>query len=372
MRTWPTTLLLLGLLLLFPAAGAHGDFTLERGEQGWEFTSPGDDVHAELVDEEPGEHYRWNLDVDEGIERLEGDIQIPAGHFDVARPRQVVPETGQGLFMEVQDAGRVDEGKNPSRLVNITGQEDGAFVYHLAFPVDPETGQAQLSLTRDVDPPGSTLGPVQNVTHNSFYVATNTSEPAWGVLWVRPADAAPDDAVQHPTQTPSFDQRFPIVGLKPETEYVFHVEFRDWAGNVASSGEHNLTTEPLVIGPSPRILSVDPEPGAALNGPPDAIEAEYDPVAGGFGARGVRLFVDLEEVTSQTEIGNDSLRYVPREPLDPGLHVVRLELENTERGEAFERWEFTVEENAESPLPLIEWVLVCTIALALLRRRRAN
>lgn len=369
MRSWLTTLLLLGLMLGVPTAGAHGDFTLNRGADGWEFDSPGDRVQAEAVVEEPGEHYQWKLTAQEGLERLEGEITVPVGYFDVERRRQVVPETGEGLFVEVNDPGLVDEGENPGRLLNITSEGDGDFVYHLSFPVQAATGEAELSLRRDVTPPQTTVGPVQNVTHRSFYVETNTSEPAWGVLWVRPADAPPEDAVEHRTQTPSFLQRFPIVGLRPATEYVFHVETRDWAGNEAPSESHNLTTEQRVVGPSPQILSVRPEPDAVLNGPPEAIEADYDAVAGGFGPRGVRLFVDLEEVTNQATIEGDSLRYVPPEPLEPGLHAVRLELENTENGEAFERWEFTVQENAESPAPWAVVLLLGAIVGMSLRRR---
>lgn len=378
-RAWIWASLVCFGLLVSPGAVAT-DFRIERGEDeqgedGWRFSSEQGNVAGELVEAETGEHYAWELE--SGLDRLVGEVVAPAGHFDVERRRQVVPRVDDALFSPVSSPDRVDETENPSRVVNITRLEDGTFVYRVAFPGNADPDFMRFSLERDVDPPAHGIGPVQNLSHNSFYLETETDEPALATLWIWRSDAEPGDAVEHPTQTPSLTQRFPVRGLQPETGYRFHVAFEDWAGNAVDSEPVDLTTAAQVVGERPVIHRVVPEPDAVLPEPPEAIEAEFEPVDGTFGPEGVRLFLDLDEVTAQATYDEEGIRYAPSDPLEPGPHVVRLELVNSAGGETDMRWEFTVSgvESDETPAPVGSIFLtgmVVLFVLAVKRRRDAS
>ncbi len=357
-------------IMLMPSATAT-DFEIERGEQDWVFTSQDETVAGEL-DEEASieeEHYVWLLG--SGLDRLVGEIVVPAEHFDVERSRQVVPMVDETFFSHRSTPQRVDEAENPSRVVNITTGEGGDITYRVAFPGDPDS-ELKFSLTRDVAPPGFEVGPVQNVTHNSFYVETETDEPALGTLRVWRSDEASSDAVEHPTQTPSVTQRFPIRGLQSDTGYRFHMVFEDWAGNQIESDAVDLTTASKDVGESPLIHRVSPEPDATLDEPPESIEAEFEAVEGSFGSGGVRLFVDLDEVTAQSTFDEERIRYAPSEPLEAGGHVVRLELVNSAGGEADMRWEFTVDEpeSVETVLPITVVLFTGAVVLFVLTVKR--
>lgn len=338
------------------------DFRLEHTPDGWQTVEQGDGVLVVLEDGEASERYQWRISTTDGTNRLVGEVEVLTSHFDVERERQVVPLVDEQLFSEVPSTQNVDQGVNPYRVLNITRHDDGSFTYRLSFPVNEQDGQAVLLLERDVTPPGHTVGEVQDITYNSFFVQTTTDEPAYAVLWIRPADAEPDAAVEHRTTTPSFTQNFPVVGLQPETEYVFHVEFMDWAGNKATSADVAIKTAPLIIGESPQILSVHPEPDSRFDVPPEAIEATFDPVEGEIGQGGVRLFVNLQEVSWDVALQPGIVRYVPAEPFEPGEHVVRIELTNTVNGEASMRWSFIVEESQTAPHPAV--VIVPPVLLA--------
>lgn len=356
-------------IMLMPSATAT-DFEIERGEQDWEFTSQDETVAGELVEAETGEHYVWELE--SGLGRLVGEVVVPAGHFDVERKRQVVPSVDGALFSPLSTQDRVDEAENPSRVVNITHSEDGSFVYRVAFPGAPDSDPMRFSLDRDVEPPAHEVEPVQNVSHNSFYVETETDEPALGTLRIWRSDAESSDAVEHLTQTPSLKQRFPIRGLQSDTGYRFHVTFEDWAGNKVESRVVDLTTTAQLAGERPVIHRVSPEPDAVLSEPPAAIEAEFEAVNGTIGSNGVRLFVDLSEVTAQSTFDEERIRYAPSEPLDPGGHVVRLELVNSAGGETDMRWEFTVgePESDETPLPFTVVLLTGAVVVFVLAVKR--
>jgi hypothetical protein len=294
---------------------------------------------------------------------------VPGGHFEVERPRQVVPMLEGLLFTEMGHQDGVDEAVNPYRVLNITGTGDGGFVYRVSFPASSDG--SEFTLTRDVTPPAFQLGAIEDITHNSFYVETTTDEPALGVLWIERADVEEPRTVEHRTSSPSLIQKFPIRGLFPDTPYRFHVEFHDWAGNTAVSDWVEFTTAPRLIGESPVIHGVFPEPNATLAGPVDAIEASFDPVGGAFADGGVRLFVNLQEVTSETQLSSGGLRYAPEGGLEPGMHVVRLELLNTANATAELRWTFTVEEvemEALSAVPVSLVLLLVMVASVVSRR----
>lgn len=330
-------------------------------EDGWAFSSAQENVAGELIEQESeaGERYLWSLESESG--RVVGEVVIPGGHFDVAWPRQVVPMVDGAFFTEAPNPQGVDEGQNPYHVLNITSGDDGGFTYRLGFPLSSESGAVELLLQRDVEPPSYQIGPVQNVTHNSFYVETETDEPALGTLWIRPVDADPEEAVRHVTTSPSFTQKFPTRGLQSNISYVFHVELTDWAGNVATSHAVEFETNERIVGAAPLIHSVSPGPDAVVQGSPEAIEVQFDAVDGEIGPDGARLFVNLQEVTSRVTVDPQGLRYVAEVPFEPGQHVVRLELANTAGGESEKRWSFTVAEGQVSSAPFA--VLLAAVVL---------
>lgn len=345
------------LLALAPAAAAE-DFrvTLVHGQAP---RFEGAAVEAELLEAGPG-RVEWRLR--SAAAWLEGTV-LSEGWFEVERPRQVVPESRTPgaldddwhFFHEVRDPG----APGPDRLVNLTGQGSAATL-RLGFPVN---GTAWLRLTRDVEPPGFTLGDPTNVTHFAFHLVTTTTEHALGDLRIRPA--AGGEEVPHRTTILALLQRFPVQGLDPDTAYVFDVAFTDWAGNAATSPPVAVRTLPAPELPKPVVVERFPPPGAILGEPVALIAVAFT----GPAPRpdGIAVFVDKLAVREGIALNGSRVEVRLAQPLGPGRHSVGVELTSAEGGTAVERWSFEVARPAPGPAGAA--LLLAAAAVLAVRRR---
>jgi hypothetical protein len=353
-------LILLASAAAVPARAEDFRIVLTPGQQP-RFEGAG--VEAELLEETPGESLAWRLTT--ASPALAGSVASD-GYFAVERARQVVPEVRD---TEERERWRflteVDE-PDPAGgyAVNLTLEGTQARVA-LAFPVN---GSTELRLTRDVASPGFTVGPVQNLTHQSFYLETTTTEYARANLVVRPAGGG--EEIPSPTVLYSLLQRFPVQGLRPDTAYVLRVEFEDWARNAARSPDQDLRTLPAPVLPAPVVTAREPAPDSILPGPVDRIAVNFTGPAPASVAD-VRVFVDKVPTSEGLALQPGRLEVRLRAPLGPGPHSVGVELTSEQGGTAVERWSFQVA-GAAPGAPATLALLGAAGALASERRRSAR
>lgn len=366
--------LLLALLLLAPLAAATSagpDLVIDIPATG-EPTGP-----LPLASFDAGERAAWTLNLTASYTTIE--IRVAPEAFEVARTKQLVPHLlldarepscvrtacEYTLFEEVPglDVRNVD---GPARIANVT-DEDGARVLRLGVPGPVN---ATLSLERDVEPPQFTLGEPENVTHIGFLFVTRTDELALADLQIREAGST-GELVQNPTAVPHVLQRFPVQGLDADTPYEFRLVFTDWAGNVATSELLSVRSAPAPVVPAPAVTPLSPAPNETVEAGAVVIRARIDTPDAPLADGGIRLFLDLREVTSDLRYEGGVLTYAPTTTLLPGKHRVSVEVVNTMNGKGDARWSFDVagaESTArETPLPVA--VVVLALALVALRRR---
>ena len=216
-------LLVLGLLLVLqaPAASAAEDFriVLEPGRAP-QITSIAN-VTVTVRDVEAGERLELEVAAPHGLVR---GLVLSRGYFEVARSTQLVPRADGHYF--VQLPGRLGAVESAAWLVNFS-REEGALRMDLVFPIGEGNSSARLELARDVEPPAFELLGVTDLTHRSFLYTTRTDEHVFALLRIWPAQAVIPRPVPFPTPIPALEQRFPVQGLSPNTDYVFEIHFED-------------------------------------------------------------------------------------------------------------------------------------------------
>lgn len=345
------------MVLALPGAGAQEEVRVDVYPDGEpEASHPG---VVELLEASPGESYEWSVNVTE--DRVVVDLVLHEG-FDVDRPKQLVPQVDGEYLGEVR--GDVTERESPRPLFNLTSEGE-PWTYGLSLP---GPGELNLTLERDVQPPIVSMGPVADVTHYSFDVATTTDEYAFGALVLHDADRG-----EQPTPRLSLEQRFPVIGLDPDTTYTFHVRAWDWSGNEATTDTETVTTRPEPTPPVPELTVLSPEPNGTVTSLDDVVvevrfESEASPVREG----GVSVFFDKAPVpASDVRFEDDRVVFHVEDALDPRSYSVSVEVTNEAGGTAVERWSFTVEEPARASFPgFVVGVLVLALACGLGRRNR--
>lgn len=363
MRNW--TLLAIALALTTvaaPAQAVHGDGIV--GVEVHPDREPTTDHpdHVALSDHEPGQRYNWTVNVTDDYQVV--DLAVHDG-FNLTRTRQLVPLVDGGHFVELHQRNVTDVDR-PAKVFNLT-TEGGNPTYRLGIP---GPGERNLTLHRDETPPTVSMGPVRNVTHFSFDVRTDTSEPAMAELVL----AKPDGSVrEQPTPKPGTFQNFPVQGLDADTTYTFHVEVWDWSGNRARTDTAEVTTAPEPNPPEPVVTPVAPEPGATVPATGSVlVEATFEANGSAIQTDGVRLFFDKEGIErGDFTVEDGKVLYRAVGPFQPREYSVAVEVPNEAGGTGIARWSFTVEgaQQANSPLGL-EVALVGLVGLALLRARR--
>lgn len=338
------------LFVLVPAAQAQTVHSWQLGPGGEATMSDPNLVDAE--EHVPGQRHTWTLDLSEDYAVLA--LQV-AGALPVERPRQAVPLLDGKHFIQVPfDPSEVDQ---PARVYSLEG-DAGNFTYRLGLP---GPGRVNLTLALDTEPPGFTLGPVERVTHFSFYTETRTTEAALATLTVHPPEGEP---VLHPTPDPALLQRFPVQGLEPETTYTIELSFADWSGNEARAEPFTVRTQAVPERPRPNLTIAAPVPNATV--PAEdlllhvRIESPDSPIPPGA----VRLFFDKREVTEAATVTEGAVHYAPPGPLESRRYSASVEVTNEAGGTAEVRWSFTVEGPTSTPLaPLLALVALAGAAL---------
>ncbi len=353
-------LLLLVLVGSTPTAEAAApDFTLDLWPgQPPQYTGP--QGQATLQESQPGEAYGWSLNLTAPFTVVHVRIH---GAFDVDRARQIVPELDDEFFAELhqEDVSDVD---GPARVYNVTGQE-GEYTYRLGLP---GPARSNLTLRRDEEAPGFTVGPVTNLTHRGFLLRTTTSEHALTDLQIRPT--AGGATVRNPTPEAAIEQTFPVQGLRPETDYDYWILFWDWSENQARSATFNLTTAAEPDLPEARIFGLEPPAGTTVEADGVVVRARYASLESPVAEGGVRLFFDKREIRDGVVVVNESIAYSPPS-LDEGVHSVSVEVLNEAGGTGIARWTFTVASDTPS-LTAAATVFLGLAAAAITRRRQAS
>lgn len=351
------SLCLMFILLVLPGVGAQDEVRVDVYPDDEPETSHPSVV--ELVDASPGDAYRWTVNVTD--EQVVVDLVLHEG-FDVDRPRQLVPEVDGEYPGEVR--GDVVDRESPRPLFNLTSDE-GTGMYGLSLP---GPGELNLTLERDVQPPSVSMGPVEEVTHNGFDVATTTDEYAFGALVLHDVDRG-----EQPTPRLSLEQRFPVIGLDADTAYAFHVRAWDWSGNEATTSMETVTTLPEPTPPVPELTVLSPEPNGTVTSLEDIVVevrfiSEDSPVREG----GVSVFFDKAPVpASDVQFEDDRVLFHVEDALDPRSYSVSVEVTNQAGGTAVEQWSFEVEEPARASFPgFVVGAIVFALACALGSRKR--
>lgn len=320
---------------------------------------------AALVEVHPGERYAWNLTLTQ--EYTVGEFRVQ-GAFDVERVEQAtpmlenVPEDRYPLFHLYPDE-RPWEAEGPVQVYRYVGAPPD-FALRLGFP---GAGNVTLALFRDVTPPAFTVDAPTSVTHIGFYQESRTDEPAVANLRVRPV--AGGEWVENPTPTFHYRQRFPIQGLRADTEYEAQLVFTDFAGNQATAPSQRIRTAPTPIRPMPVISDLEPAPNATLPNGSVVLRARVaspeSPLEGGS----ARFFFDKREQQDGFALVDGVFEHRPP-ILDPGKHSASLEVTNAAGGKAVALWTFHVEGPApRTPGPAPVAILLVGLAVALVLRR---
>ena len=346
----------LALIVALPTAAAADDFriTLQSGDDP-HFEGTG--VTATNVSHEPGQADAWRLTT--AKTRLVGTV-VSDGYFAVARAHQIRPEADGQYFVEI--AGPDVESTGGRAWVTNLSKDGSKVTMRVAFPVDG--GSTLFKLTRDVTPPGFTLGPVSNISWQGFYTETHTNEYARGNLLIHPA--AGGEPVQNPTPEAALLQRFPIIGLRPETDYVYHVEFEDWSHNLNTSEDRTVRTLAKPVVAAPTITAREPPPDATLSQPVSLIAVNFTgpaPPTPEF----VTVFVDKAPFMRPFTVLDGRIEIHLREPLGTGRHSTGFELRTAEGGQAETHWQFTV---AGGSPGMPAWAFLLVVGLPVLARRR--
>jgi hypothetical protein len=352
-------LLLIALAVLALAAvpvAAAADFTVTL-TPGAPPSFEGAGVSATLAEEVPGERVAWNLT---GSGQMSGRV-VSRGYFDVERPRQVAPDVDPHFDLTEAPPDELANATDGVRLLNYS-REGGDLVLTMTFPLE---GVGYLRLTRDVAPPNFTLGPVRNLTHQGFYVETTTDEYAWSDLVLQPA--AGGEAVRNPIGTRTLLQRFPIQGLRPDTPYVWWVNFTDWSANAVQSPQQSLRTLPRPVLPAPTITAQEPTANATLAAPVRLVAVNFTgPAPANLDS--VAVFVDKTPQLGNVRLLPGRVEATLTTPLGPGDHTASVELTSDEGGLAVARWAFKVG-GARAALPDLPWIALSLAAAAIVARR---
>lgn len=371
------------LLLLMPLASADQhddapyDILLVLTDDGAPSSdSPEQTVLTEHVD---GDRTVWRLDLDLNYTIVELRVEQA---FNVSDVRQVVPEyndsaqhpvaphTHPHAFQVLPHADPADvamagpePGVKRTPVVNITG-DAGSFVYRMGLP---GPGEADLVVRRDDTPPGFAVGPVTDITHFSFQVATDTDEPAIATVYRQRAE----ELAPVPLATPTYDLRhiFPVQGMRADSAYTVWFTFEDWAGNVARSENMTVRTLPKPDVPAPRFTDLTPAPDSTVHGPNVDVSARML-VNGSLVAHDdVRLFIDKKELHNGFSVSSGVVKATVG-PLEPGLHTVSVEARTLAGGDGVARWSFVVASDDEASAPAALWLLLIVPAAAWAWRAR--
>lgn len=366
LRALPLLALLVMTLAPLAAAAADGPDLVIELRPGTEPSQQGSDGLARLAEFAPGQRAAWNLTLAADYTVLEFRI---LDAFDVERPSQIVPrlllpDDKYPLFV-LYPGERVWEADGPAQVYTLTGTPQYATL-RLGIP-GPRN--VTLALERDVAPPGFTVGPVTNVTYRDFYQETRTDELAYANLRIRQKGAT--EWIENPTTIPHYLQRFPVQGLRADTQYEAQLTFTDWAGNEAASDVYTLRTAPEPVRPIPIITPMAPTANATLPNGSVLIRAQIATPGSSMDGGSVRLFLDAKEIHEGFRFDGSELLYQPP-PLPPGTHRVAVEVTNADMGSADARWTFTVAgEQKSTPTPVL-LVPLALLGVALgTRRRRA-
>lgn len=316
----------------------------------------------ELVNWTAGESHTWNLTTSTDYTTI--DLRIHGG-FNVTQGKQLVPLVGGDHFVELhgQGPGSVDD---PATVFNLTAGEDGdvSWTYRLGVPGPTGTN---LTLHRDVDPPGYELGTPRNVTHVGFDLRTETSETALAVLVVEPPEGVDEIVRRFPTPRPAPVQRFPVQGLSSDTTYRWSVEFTDWSGNTVRTSPRTVTTAPAPDPPEPVVTPVSPVPNGTVRPTGVIVEARWESPESPVVPGGIHLFVDKVPIPDENiSIEGDRLRYLVPEPLPAREVSVAVEVPNLAGGIGIARWSFVVQEAASTDrtIPLEPGLALAGLAIA--------
>lgn len=296
----------------------------------------------ELANWTPGESHTWNLTTSTDYTTLE--LRIHDG-FNVTRGKQLVPLVGGDHLVELHGQGpeSVDE---PATVFNLTAGGDGnvSWTYRLGVPGPTETN---LTLHRDIDPPGYALGAPRNVTDVGFDLRTETTEAALAVLVLDPPEGVDEVVRRFPTPRPASVQRFPVQGLSPDTTYRWSVEFTDWSGNTVRTSPRTVTTAPAPDPPEPVVTPVSPVPNSTVRPTGVVVEARWESPESPVLPGGIHLFVDKVPIPDENvTIADDRLRYLVPKPLPVREVSVAVEVPNLAGGTGIARWSFVVQEPA--------------------------
>lgn len=184
----------------------------------------------------------------------------------------------------------------------------------------------------------------------------------------------PQAAVTTPTAQPALQLDFPLLGLRPDTTYEYHLELTDFAGNKATTAVRAFATPPPPSIPPPVLLAVAPAEDATVAGPVREVRIAFaNPVGTIDPAQHLRLYVDKKEVTRGLAMDGGNITYRPETALGPGAHTVAVALRNSEGGSVEREWRFTVA-TAATPGPgfpaVLSAGLVAGLVAAVMQRKR--
>ncbi|HVL88151.1 MAG TPA: hypothetical protein VM681_09155 [Candidatus Thermoplasmatota archaeon] len=290
-----------------------------------------------------GEGPQWvRLDADTAILNVSAERTVYgrirfAGTFDVERPRQVVPTVGGSIPNEYSSPA-LEEAAGDHALFNLTGraQDDGFLV---EFRVRLPAGNHSLAFRRDVAPPRIVFLPPENVTYAGALISTTTDEHALCNLEIL-RESAPEP-VPYPTTEPARFQNYPVIGLRPKTNYTYWATCHDFSGNAARSPTFSLATPERTFVPGPVLETYEPANGSVV--PVTArVRVTLSTPVGAVETGHVRLFVDRQEVTDRLAFSEGAFSYAPAGGFAPGNHTVLLEARNSEGGTLSFQWRFVV------------------------------
>lgn len=321
----------------------------------------------------PGQRWEWNLTTPTNYTRVE--VRIHDG-INVSRGKQLVPLTGGDHFVELHNSTPASVDR-PATVFNLTTHEPSsglAWTYRLGIQ---GAGETNLTLHRDVDPPGYKLGEPRNISAHGFDLETTTSEVAMArILVVPPPDA--DEGVQdYATPHPGPLQRFPVIGLSPSTTYTYHLTFWDWSGNTVHTGNHTVTTAEAPDPPKPTVRPTRPKPNSTVLPEDVVVRAEWTSPRSPVLPGSVRVFVDKEPIPpSELDPKDGYVAYQVPEPLPTREVSAAVEVTNKAGGTGVARWTFQVQSPDTSEgqgAPLGPAVAVVALAAAgfVARRRGA-
>jgi hypothetical protein len=294
-----------------------------------------------LHDWTPGQRWKWNLTTPTNYTRIE--VRIDEG-FNVTRGAQLVPLVGGRHFVELPNSTPASVDR-PADVYNLTAHDDAsdlAWTYRLGVN---GTGETNLTLHRDVDPPGYKLGEPRNVTHVGFHLTTTTTETALATIEILPPEDSDEEPQNYTTPRPAPLQRFPVIGLRPSTTYTYNLGYEDWSGNTAHTGNHTVTTAGEPDPPKPTVTPTSPEPNSTVTPEDVVVRADWESPESPVVPGSIRMFVDKEPIPpSDLNLGNGYVAYPVPAPLPTRAVSAAVEVTNEQDGEGVARWSFQAQE----------------------------